>query len=219
MTRPVKKTPEQWKKEILDAAQQLFISKGYEETSISDILEMVGGAKGMFYRCFQSKEEMMYVLGKQMFLENNPFEIVKGRTDLNALQKVKELLFINQSDAKRNQINLQAIPILKDSHILAAAVTANKQVLTPLWFELLEEGKKDGSIQTEYAKELSELLPLINFWLMPSVYPATLEEMYHKYFFIMEVLSKMGLPLLDKETKALAQKFLSDIAEKGGKTQ
>ena len=54
---------------------------------------------------------------------------------------------------------------------------------------------------------------------MPSVYPATLEEMYHKYFFIMEVLSKMGLPLLDKETKALAQKFLSDIAEKGGKTQ
>ncbi len=219
MTRPVKKTPEQWKKEILDAAQQLFISKGYEETSISDIMEMVGGAKGMFYRCFQSKEEMMYVLGKQMFLENNPFEIVKGRTDLNALQKVKELLFINQSDAKRNQINLQAIPILKDSHILAAAVTANKQVLTPLWFELLEEGKKDGSIQTEYAKELSELLPLINFWLMPSVYPATLEEMYHKYFFIMEVLSKMGLPLLDKETKALAQKFLSDIAEKGGKTQ
>ncbi len=182
-------------------------------------MEMVGGAKGMFYRCFQSKEEMMYVLGKQMFLENNPFEIVKGRTDLNALQKVKELLFINQSDAKRNQINLQAIPILKDSHILAAAVTANKQVLTPLWFELLEEGKKDGSIQTEYAKELSELLPLINFWLMPSVYPATLEEMYHKYFFIMEVLSKMGLPLLDKETKALAQKFLSDIAEKGGKTQ
>ena len=146
MTRPVKKTPEQWKKEILDAAQQLFISKGYEETSISDIMEMVGGAKGMFYRCFQSKEEMMYVLGKQMFLENNPFEIVKGRTDLNALQKVKELLFINQSDAKRNQINLQAIPILKDSHILAAAVTANKQVLTPLWFELLEEGKKDGSI-------------------------------------------------------------------------
>lgn len=219
MTRPVKKTPEQWKKEILDAAQQLFISKGYEETSISDIMEMVGGAKGMFYRCFQSKEEMMYVLGKQMFLENNPFEIVKGRTDLNALQKVKELLFINQSDAKRNQINLQAIPILKDSHILAAAVTANKQGLTPLWFELLEEGKKDGSIQTEYAKELSELLPLINFWLMPSVYPATLEEMYHKYFFIMEVLSKMGLPLLDKETKALAQKFLSDIAEKGGKTQ
>ena len=49
MSRPVKKTPEQWKKEILEAAKELFVSKGYEETSVSDIMDMVGGAKGMFY--------------------------------------------------------------------------------------------------------------------------------------------------------------------------
>ena len=62
MARPVKKTPEQWKKEILDVAKNLFMSKGYEETSISDIMETVGGAKGMFYRFFESKEEVMHSL-------------------------------------------------------------------------------------------------------------------------------------------------------------
>ncbi|WP_322201541.1 hypothetical protein [Acutalibacter intestini] len=51
MARSVKNT-EQWKKGILNAAQQLFISIGYEETSISDIMNMVGGEKGMFDRCF-----------------------------------------------------------------------------------------------------------------------------------------------------------------------
>ena len=106
MARPVKKTPEQWKKEILNAAQQLFISKGYEETSISDIMNMVGGAKGMFYRCFQSKEEVMHTLGNQLFFENNPFEAVKGRNDLNGLQKIQSLLVLNQSDIKRNDINI-----------------------------------------------------------------------------------------------------------------
>ncbi len=176
MARPVKKTPEEWRKEILNAAQNLFISKGYEETSISEIMDMVGGAKGMFYRCFQSKEEVMYALGNQMFFEDNPFEAVKGRDDLNGLQKIRLLLTLNQSDAERNQINMQAVPILKDPHILAAAVAENRRVLTPLWLELLEEGKRDGSIKTEYTKELSELLPLINFWLMPSVFPATEEE-------------------------------------------
>ena len=50
MARPVKKTPDEWRKEILDATKMLFASKGYEETSISDIMDMVGGAKGMFYR-------------------------------------------------------------------------------------------------------------------------------------------------------------------------
>lgn len=215
MARPVKKLPEQWKKEILEAAQKLFISKGYEETSISDIMEVVGGAKGMFYRCFQSKEEVMYALGNQMFFSNNPFEEVKKRTDLNGLQKIRELLIFNQSDTERNNINLQAISILKDPHILAAAVEENKRVLTPLWYELLEEAKKDGSIQTDYTKELSELLPLINFWLMPSVYPATAEEIRHKYRFIVKVLSAMGLPLIDDEMTAIAEKFLADISTKG----
>ena len=56
MARPAKKTPDQWNQEILSAAQSLFISKGYEETSIDDIMERVGGSKGMFYHSFQSKE-------------------------------------------------------------------------------------------------------------------------------------------------------------------
>ncbi len=216
MARPVKKTPEQWKKEILNAAQSLFISKGYEETSISDIMNMAGGAKGMFYHCFQSKEEVMHTLGNQLFFENNPFESVKGRNDLNGLQKIKALLVLNQSDEKRNKLNMEAVPILKDPHILAAAIAENRRVLTPLWLELLEEGKKDGSIKTDYAKELSELLPLVNFWLMPSVFPANEEELRHKYGFVMEVLSHMGLPLLDDEISAFTEKFISDISEKGG---
>lgn len=214
MARPVKKEPEQWKKEILDAAQKLFLSKGYEETSVSDIMKEAGGAKGMFYRFFESKEEAMQALGDRMFLQNNPFEAVRGRNDLNGLQKIRELLVLNRSDGERNRINAQAVSILKDPRILAAAIEANRRVLTPLWFELIEEGRKDGSIQTEYAKELSELLPLVNFWLMPSIYPASPEEIQHKYRFVMETLSRMGLPILDDKTMAFVKEVLDEIAEK-----
>ena len=216
MARPVKKTPDEWRKEILNAAQNLFISKGYEETSISDIMEMVGGAKGMFYRFFQSKEDVMHALGNQMFFENNPFDAIKERNDMNGLQKIKSLLVLNQSDAERNQLNMQTIPILKDPHILAAAVEQNRRVLTPLWFELLEEGKNDGSIKTEYTKELSELLPLINFWLLPTVFPATEEELHHKYRCVIEVLNYMGLPIFGDEAVSFTEKLIDDISEKGG---
>jgi len=216
LARPVKKTPEEWKKEILNAAQSLFISKGYEETSISDIMDMAGGAKGMFYRCFKSKEDVMHALGNQMFFENNPFDAMKERNDLNGLQKIRSLLVLNQSDDERNHLNMQAVSILKDPHILAAAVEENRRVLTPLWLELLEEGKKDGSIKTEYTKELSELLPLINFWLMPTVFPATEEELHHKYRFVMEMLDHMGLPIFDDAAISFTEKFITDISKKGG---
>ncbi len=216
MARPVKKTPDEWRKAILNATQKLFASKGYEETSISDIMDMVGGAKGMFYRFFQSKEDVMHALGNQMFFENNPFDAIKERDDLNGLQKIKALLVLNQSDTERNQLNMQAIPILKDPHILATAVEENRRILTPLWLELLEEGKKDGSIKTEYTKELSEILPLINFWLMPVVFPATEEEIHHKYHCVMDVLDHMGLPIFDDEAVSFTEKFIADISEKGG---
>lgn len=215
MARPVKKPPEQWKKEILDAAKELFLSKGYEETAISDIMERVGGAKGMFYRFFESKEALMHALGDQMFFENNPFEAVSRRSDLNGLQKIREVFALDRADGQREEINVQAVSILKDPRILASAVEANRRVLTPLWFELIEEGRQDGSIRTEYAKELSELLPLVNFWLLPSVFPADTEEIRHKCRFVAEVLSAMGLPILDDAMYERAEKLLGNAGEGG----
>ena len=200
---------------ILEATGALFAEKGFDATTMQDIMARSGLSKGAIYYHFKSKEEIMQALGDKMFFDNNPFDEIRKRTELNGLQKIRELLKINQTDTKRNDFNMAAIPILKDPRILATAVEANRRVLTPLWLELLEEGKADGSIKTEYAKELSELLPLINFWLMPSIYPATAEEIQHKFIFIVEVLSKMGLPLMeDDDIKDMAQNFIKDISSK-----
>ena len=217
MARPVKKTPEQWRKEILDGAKTLFLSKGYEETSVMDIMEAAGGEKGMFYRFFQSKEEVMHALGDQLFLENNPFEAVRNRSDLNGMQKIRQMLILDRSDKEREAIQTQAIPILKDPRILVAAIQANRRVLTPLWLELIEEGISDGSIQTEYAKELSQLLPLINFWLMPSIFPADADENRHKCDFIAKVLSVMGLPIIDEEMYGRTETILGSFKKEGRK--
>lgn len=215
MARPVKKTPEQWKQDILHAAQTLFLSKGYEATSVSDIMTLTGGAKGMFYRFYQSKEELMYALSKQLFLENNPFEEVRKREDLNGLEKIRTLLTLNNAEEKRNDLNLQAVSILRDPHILTAAIQENRRILTPLWLELLEEGIRDGSVKTPYARELSELLPLLNFWMLPSVFPATEEELLHKYQFVADMLSHMGLPLYDEAQISFTEKIIKDMTKKG----
>ena len=45
--------------EILVAARELFVKNGYEQTSVNDILKIVGIAKGTFYYYFSSKEEVL----------------------------------------------------------------------------------------------------------------------------------------------------------------
>ncbi|NBJ82040.1 TetR/AcrR family transcriptional regulator [bacterium 1XD42-94] len=200
---------------ILEASGALFAEKGFDATTMQDIMARSGLSKGAIYHHFKSKEEIMQVLGDKMFFANNPFDEIRKRTELDGLQKIRELLKLNQSDTKRNDFNMAAIPILKDTRILATAVEANRRVLTPLWLELLEEGKADGSIKTNYVKEISELLPLINFWFMPSIFPATAEEIHNKFIFVIEALSRMGLPLMKgDDMKVMAEKFIKDISLK-----
>lgn len=47
------------RREILVAARELFVKKGYEQTSVNDILKIVDIAKGTFYYYFSSKEEVL----------------------------------------------------------------------------------------------------------------------------------------------------------------
>lgn len=47
------------RREILVAARDLFVKKGYEQTSVNDILKIVDIAKGTFYYYFASKEEVL----------------------------------------------------------------------------------------------------------------------------------------------------------------
>lgn len=209
------KYPEVTVERILDVSQRLFLEKGYDNTTIQDIVDELGGlTKGAVYHHFKSKEEIMDAVTDRMFFENNPFEAVRKRSDLNGLQKLRETIRLNQADTARTDMTVQAIPITKNPRVLVGMIDSNRRVLTPYFLELIEEGNKDGSIRTEYAKEIAELLPLLtSLWLLPAVFPATKEDMKRKFRFIIDMLDSMGVPLMDDTIMTLVDEFLSKMPE------
>ena len=50
---------------ILDVAEKLFYTKGYEATSVQDILDVLDTSKGSFYHHFESKEQVLATLCAQ----------------------------------------------------------------------------------------------------------------------------------------------------------
>ncbi|MGC6767561.1 TetR/AcrR family transcriptional regulator [Enterococcus sp. LJL51] len=198
------KYPEITVDKILEAAGRLFLEKGYDNTTIVDIVnELDGLTKGAVYHHFKSKEDIMDALGDKMFFDNNPFEAVKKRTDLNAHQKMRMAVKLNQSNEDQVELSRQAIPLLKNPHILAKMIESNRRILYPYWLELIEEGQKDGSIRTEYAKELSEFLSFIDTWFMISMSEGSAEESQRRYLFVAEILDKMGVPIHDSEMEEM----------------
>ncbi|HJA66102.1 MAG TPA: TetR/AcrR family transcriptional regulator [Candidatus Mediterraneibacter cottocaccae] len=209
------KYPEETVERILDTAQRLFLEKGYEQTTIQDIIDNLGGlTKGAIYHHFKSKEEIIDAVSDRMFFANNPFEAVRDRKDLNGLQKLREAIRLNQSDRERTNLTVQSIPISKNPRLLMEMINSNRKILTPYYQELLEEGNRDGSIHTEYANEIAELMPLLtSLWMLPSVFPGTKEDMKHKFLFIGEMLEKMGVPLFDQEILQIVDEFFDQLPE------
>lgn len=209
------KYPEETVEKILSVAQRLFLEKGYDSTTIQDIVnELDGLSKGAVYHHFKSKEEIMDAVGDRMFLANNPFEKVRRRSDLSGLQKLKEVIRLNQSDKARTDLTIQSIPITRNPRLLVEMIESNRRVLTPYYKELLDEGNKDGSIHTEYTKEIAELMPLLtSLWLLPNVFPGTKEEMKHKFYFLGDMLEKMGVPIMDNSIYELINAFIDQMPE------
>lgn len=209
------KYPEVTVERILDAAQRLFLEKGYDNTTIQDIVDELGGlTKGAVYHHFKSKEEIMDAVGDRMFFANNPFEAVKKRSDLNGLEKLREVIRLNNADEQRTELTLQSVPVAKNPRLLAEMLISNRKVLTPCFRELIDEGLADGSICTEYPREISELLPMLtSLWLLPSIYPASKAEQRRKFDFIFAMLDRFGIPLYDESMRETVDRFFEKWPE------
>ena len=87
------KHPEETVNLILDAASRLFLKKGYEHTSIQDIIDQLGGlSKGAIYHHFKSKEEILVAVTDRMTEESNKLlETIRDRTDLSGRDKLKTI--------------------------------------------------------------------------------------------------------------------------------
>lgn len=60
--RPRTKPPEVRREELMDAAQRLFLEKGFFATSVAEIVNAADVAKGTFYLYFQTKDDALGAL-------------------------------------------------------------------------------------------------------------------------------------------------------------
>ena len=87
------KYPEETVNLILDVAGRLFMEKGYEHTSIQDIIDNLGGlSKGAIYHHFKSKEEILDAVTDRIMEESNrKLTGIQERKDLNGIEKLRTL--------------------------------------------------------------------------------------------------------------------------------
>ena len=115
----VTKAYQERKSEIMDTAQMLFYTQGYDAVSVNLIIDTIGISKGTFYHYFSSKEELLDEL-VQRFTEDaiqNILPIVEDDS-LNALEKLS-LIYEKSGRFKLDQVELKKLylEVLTNSRI------------------------------------------------------------------------------------------------------
>lgn len=149
------------KNEILDAAERLFVTKGFDRTSTNDILAEVGIARGTLYYHFKSKEEILNAMIERItegLMEKAAG--IAGQKELPVLQRLTGMMLALNVD---NELGRE---IMEQVHKPQNALMHQKMQegllagITPLITDLIEEGTAQGICQTDYPAEAAEMLLL-----------------------------------------------------------
>jgi len=211
---PRNKYPEETVQKILDVSIKLFVEKGYEQTTVLDIVNNLGGlTRGAFYHHFKSKEEVLLALTEKMFQDHSPIHTIKARTDLNGLEKLRAIFLsqpgITDTPEKESVVALTraTLSLLEQPHFLAEQFKSNQMQVSALT-PFVEEGMQDGSIRPGNPKLLAELIMLFfNVWMLPSLFPMEAEEFIGKAEIIEECLDTLGCPLMNEEFEEASEAF------------
>ena len=191
------RNPEETRRKILEVSKDLFLEKGFDNTSIQDIIDGLGGlTKGVIYHHFESKDEIL-----QSILSENNQEILnytwRGET---GLEKIQNSLMDAFSNFEQQRLVYSASIKLRSPRLLGEQYLSLFSDFLPEIRGRVYEGVKDGSIKTEYPKELADLIVLtLNIWVGFQISIYSVEELKSKMKFIKLTFEGLGVQLITDE--------------------
>lgn len=148
------------KNEILDTANELFAKQGFDGTSISNILDKVGIARGTLYYHFKSKEDIMDAL-----IKRTTDEIVIRAQNLAKDKKIPIIerilgvvTTLNISDEEEGKVMIEEIHKPQNALMHQKMQKAIRTGITPIMAGMVAEGVEDKLFETPFPYESMEMV-------------------------------------------------------------
>ena len=155
------KKGEQRKQELLKIAYDLFLSRGYENTSVDTIIEEAGIAKGTYYYYFESKEAMLEEVCMMMIDGESEKAMQIAEADIPLPQKIIGIISSFRPEQKEKTIT----DTLNSPENILMHDKVNKrivEVVAPILTKVAEQGIEEGIIDCDNIYERVRMLLIIS---------------------------------------------------------
>ena len=162
MTRIVKK-PDERRSELIACAQELFYAKGYESTSVRDIVDEIGVAKGTFYYYFDSKQAILEALVAELTAQKLALfqDIVADETLTAIFRWTRAVQVIGDWKLERKAELIALLRVMqKDENVLLRHKlrTQAVQMAAPELAKIIAQGIEEGVFETAFVEESAEIV-------------------------------------------------------------
>ena len=157
------KDPEERRKELIDTAERMFITNGYDQTAVSDIVKEVNLSQGAFYYYFESKEDVLVaILDKNVAVMESALRQTAERTDLDEAVKLNamfnQFISVTMSGKKiHNYIHQEMNATLHKKLIKIRLSARIGQIIA----EVISKGTEKGRFNVSRPLETSYLLIML----------------------------------------------------------
>ena len=162
MGRTVKDYDER-RTEILTSAQGLFFSKGYEATSVQEIIDAVGIAKGTFYHYFDSKVDLLDALVESLTEQRLQLaQAILDEPGLTAAQKLQRIF--SEIDVWKTANRKFFLEMLhswySDENIIVRfkLTLRARQTMRGVLVQIIRQGVAEGIFETPYPEGISDVI-------------------------------------------------------------
>jgi AcrR family transcriptional regulator len=158
--RVVKEAAER-RNEILDAAEELFVTKGYDKTSTNDILDKVKIARGTLYYHFKSKEDILNAMIDR--INSTLIARAEAVSKDKSVPVVERIVMTISSLRVNTDIGNEIITLVHKPQNALMHQKMQKSLVEgvlPILTDLVDEGNKEGIFNVKYPKETTEMLIL-----------------------------------------------------------
>ena len=208
------KHPEETVEKILDVSMRLFTEKGYEHTTIQDIVDALGMSKGAIYHHFKSKEDILDRINDRYYEDLDWFPELDKIPGENGLEKLRYAFRHFLTDPAKRKVDRLVIGyVVKNPKITLLTLESTFRDAAPYVEKIISLGISDGSIQgMEYPHEVAEVLMLLtNVWT--GMFAGSQEDFARKLRFSAEFLARFNLPVLDEQLQADALNYYDQVIE------
>jgi AcrR family transcriptional regulator len=205
--------PEETIAHILEVSTTLFINKGYDKTTIQDIISALRMSKGAIYHHFRSKEEILQAVINQrsMYAKQLMLTLVHQTKANTAKEKITKILKATLTDKTNHAIDPILVSQTKNPQFVLAGLQSTVWDDAPILAKLFEEGNNDGSLSCKSPTLCAEVfILLINIWINPALFARNKEETTIRLYYVQELLLSMGADII---TSTLIEQILESYQE------